>query len=150
MDRRTYLRTMAVVGTGTIAGCSGGDTSENGGGTNDGVAETSDISMVDTSFDPAMTAVAVDTTVTWTNEDGFAHDVVAATLTDAGEEWSFESGNLDAGDSTQYTFEEAGAYEYVCTIHGGDTMCGVILVGDPEYGGTLPCEDDGNPGGGVY
>ncbi|MFB6133335.1 MAG: plastocyanin/azurin family copper-binding protein [Halanaeroarchaeum sp.] len=106
--------------------------------------------MVDTSFDPVRTALATGGTVTWKNEDQFGHDVTARMLTDAGAEWAFSSGTIGAGETTQYTFEEAGAYEYLCTIHGPDTMCGVILVGEPQYDATLPCEGDGNPGGGVY
>lgn len=153
MDRRTFVRTTAAVGVGALAGCSGGDgagpTVTTGGGAD---AESVTVSMVDTSFDPMRTALAVGGTITWRNDDQFGHDVTSRTLTDGGVEWSFESGTIGNGETAQYTFEEAGAYEYECTIHGVDTMCGVVLVGDPTYDATLPCEEtgDGNPGGGVY
>lgn len=156
MDRRTFVRMTAGVGLGALAGCSsgGGESNPNGETTDGGgMAETTNISMVDTSFDPVRTAVAKGATITWQNEDSYDHDVTARTITDAGTEWSFESGSIGNGETVEYTFEEAGAYEYLCTIHGVDTMCGVVLVGDPEYDATLPCEggDDGNPGGGgVY
>jgi hypothetical protein len=44
------------------------------------------------------------------------------------------------GETTSYTFESAGVYEYYCSIHGQGRMCGVVLVGGATKPGPLPCE----------
>lgn len=99
-----------------------------------------DISIADFSFDPMVAAVEVGTTVTWTNEDGVAHNVVAEQFTGGASSWSYESGTISAGGTATHTFESAGAYEYYCAIHGQNAMCGVVLVGDADKPGPLPCE----------
>lgn len=64
-------------------------------------------------------SVAVGATVTVTNEDDVSH-------TWTSEDDVFDSGSLSQGESFQYTFEEAGEYSFVCTIHPG--MSGSITV----------------------
>ena len=64
-------------------------------------------------------SVALGTTVTVTNEDDVSH-------TWTSEDDVFDSGSLSQGESFQYTFEEAGEYTYVCSIHPG--MSGSITV----------------------
>ncbi|MFB6220932.1 MAG: plastocyanin/azurin family copper-binding protein, partial [Halolamina sp.] len=80
------------------------------------------------------------TTVEWTNKDGASHDVTSDTFTEQGSEWDYYSGSLGNGAVTSYTFTEAGAYEYYCSIHGAASMCGVVIVGDASHDATLPCE----------
>ncbi|MFB6082212.1 MAG: plastocyanin/azurin family copper-binding protein [Halanaeroarchaeum sp.] len=156
MRRRTYLRSAGVAGVVALTGCTGG-----GGGQNQSGATTTTtaadggggggsptVTMVDTTFDPLHLSVAPGTTVTWTNEDGFAHTVVSATLTDAGDEWSYQSGTVAAGGSVEHAFPDPGVFEYYCSIHGKGTMCGVVLVGDQQYDATLPCASEGGGGGG--
>ncbi|MFB6217674.1 MAG: plastocyanin/azurin family copper-binding protein [Halobacteriaceae archaeon] len=62
------------------------------------------------------------------------------------ERWSMDA-TVESGETVSHTFDSAGVYEYYCTIHGSGTMCGVVLVGDVTYDGSLPCQDDGGGGG---
>ncbi|MFB6169059.1 MAG: plastocyanin/azurin family copper-binding protein, partial [Haloferacaceae archaeon] len=81
------------------------------------------------------------------NRDGYPHDVKSATFHDTAAAWDYESSDLGQGDTATHTFDEAGVYEYYCTIHGRNTMCGAVLVGDVSLDATLPCEDDGSGDG---
>src|SRR5258706_14494446 len=62
------------------------------------------------SFAPAMAAVPVGTTVTWTNHDDIPHNVVNP-------ERKFKSPVLDTDETCSYTFEVAGTYKYYSSIH---------------------------------
>lgn len=82
------------------------------------------ITLINTSFDPKQLSVAVGTTVVWTNKDSMAHTVTA-------DDKSFDSGNLNTGDTFKFTFTKAGTYPYHCQYHGGPNgvgMSGVITV----------------------
>lgn len=70
-------------------------------------------------FDPASVSVAVGTTVTWTNIDTVPHTVTAT-------DGSFNSGNLNPGDSFSFTFDGAGTFDYICNYH--PNMTGTIIV----------------------
>ena len=63
--------------------------------------------------------VAVGTTVTWTNYDAVAHDVVASD-----ESWT--SVFLGQGESFSRTFTVTGQFAYICSIH--PYMTGIIIV----------------------
>jgi len=75
----------------------------------------------DFAFDPDPISITVGDTVTWTNEDGFAHTVTA-------DDDSFDSGNLDSGATFEQTFDEAGDFTYHCNIHS--QMTGTVSVSD--------------------
>lgn len=79
-----------------------------------------EVNVVDFDFEPAEIEVAVGTTVTWTNSGGQPHTATARDDT-------FDTGVLTNGKSGSYTFEEAGTYPYVCTLHE-NTMQGVVTV----------------------
>jgi plastocyanin len=67
--------------------------------------------LIDTyKFGPDALTVPVGTTVTWTNNDGDAHTVVAKDQT-------FSSPALAKGQTFSYTFTKAGKYDYLCSIH---------------------------------
>ena len=70
------------------------------------------------SFTPAMAAVAVGTTVTWTNHDDIPHNVVSPQ--------QFKSPVLDTDEVFSYTFDAAGTYKYYCSIH--PRMTGQVVV----------------------
>lgn len=130
-----------------MAGCTGqgepadgADEPAEGGGTV--------VRMADTAFDPIKASVAPGSTVEWVNEDAVRHDVTARNFHNAAVEWDFAA-TVRAGERTSHTFEEAGIYEYYCSIHGEATMCGVVLVGDVSLDASLPCEGGGG-GGGYY
>ncbi|MFB6146376.1 MAG: plastocyanin/azurin family copper-binding protein [Halobacteriaceae archaeon] len=102
------------------------------------------VEMAASAFDPVRADVAVGTTVVWTNRDPYGHTVESARFHETAADWAFETETLGQGDTAAYTFETAGVYEYFCTIHGRDNMCGAVLVGDVSLSKTLPCEGDGN------
>lgn len=99
--------------------------------------------MQDRSFTPRTLSIEPGETVTWTNADTYGHDVTSAQFHDDATSWSFESDTIDSGGSTSYTFEDAGVYEYYCTIHGEASMCGAVLVGDVTLPADLPCSGGG-------
>lgn len=101
-----------------LAACSGSDSDADPGTTAAESAQAAEITIVDFDFSGPASA-SVGDTVNVTNEDAVAH-----TWTEVDGE--FDSGNLSEGDSFEYTFEEAGAYEFVCTIH--PEMTGSITV----------------------
>ena len=70
-------------------------------------------------FAPPTLDVAAGTTVTWTNEDGFAHTVTAS-------DGSFASDDIRTGETFTVTFDEAGSFTYVCAIH--PSMSGSVVV----------------------
>ncbi|WP_418284609.1 halocyanin domain-containing protein [Halorubrum sp. DTA46] len=75
------------------------------------------------SFGPAAVAVSPGTTVVWewTGEGG-DHNVAA-------EDGAFTSETVsEAGHTFEYTFEESGVHEYVCTPHEAVGMKGAVYV----------------------
>ncbi|MFB6188684.1 MAG: plastocyanin/azurin family copper-binding protein [Halapricum sp.] len=133
-----------------------GMTTEGGGTTTGGMETTSGsdlpssatVDMKDISFKPPTISVAVGGSVTWENKDSFKHDVTAAQFNDAGDSWSFHE-TVSGGGSTSHTFDSAGTYQYYCSIHGKDSMCGVVVVGSDSYSGSLPCQSGSSDGGGM-
>ena len=83
-------------------------------------AATHNVEIGDGFFAPATLTVAVGDTVTWTNVDDSPHTVSAGT---------FDSGNLDEGQTFSFTFTEAGTFDYVCSYH--DEMTASITVTGP-------------------
>lgn len=93
-------------------------------------------------FDPETLTVAVETTVTWTNEADDPHTVTAyEDDVPPGEYFAsggFSSeraarddlarGLLEKGDSFEVTFDEPGTYRYFCIPHERDGMVGTIVV----------------------
>jgi plastocyanin len=77
------------------------------------------VTIADFAFTPPALSVALGTTVTWTNADGINHTVFAT-------DRSFSSGTLGGGKAFEFTFDTAGQYDYICTIH--TEMAGMITV----------------------
>lgn len=65
-------------------------------------------------------------TVTWRVADS-VHDIVSRRDAPA----SFDSGDKNPGETFAFTFDQAGRYEYVCTLHPS-LMDGVVQVGPDE------------------
>ena len=80
--------------------------------TSDQPVATNTVSIKNFAFDPAVITVKVGTTVTWTNSDQDPH-----TVTSDGKSGPLNSKPLNAGDTYQYTFTQAGTFSYLCTIH---------------------------------
>jgi plastocyanin len=100
----------------------GGDDGSGGGGDDDGGGGGggTEVSMADIAFDPAEVTVAVGDTVTWTNDDSVDHDVTADSFS------SGDPGGMAPGATFDHAFEEAGTFDYVCTVHPG--MEGSVTV----------------------
>jgi plastocyanin len=79
------------------------------------------VTIDDYAFSPGTLTVKRGTTVTWTNKDDDVHTVKS----DAGPQ-AFKSSALDTGDSFTITFDKAGTYQYICSIH--PHMQGKIIV----------------------
>jgi plastocyanin len=72
-------------------------------------------------FDPALITVPAGTTVTWTNTDNFTHSVrVEGGATQM----------VPPGESTTFTFDTPGEYDYLCTLHA-QNMKGKVIVTAP-------------------
>lgn len=85
-------------------------------------AATTNINIVDFSFEPATVTIAVGDTVTWTNRDSFAH-----TVTDnVGQPPRFDTGPIATNQSSSVRFDTPGTFTYICTIHSG--MSGTVVV----------------------
>jgi plastocyanin len=69
-------------------------------------------------FDPETIEVEAGSTVNWTNEDNFTHTVQVD---------GQEDHEVEPGESFSITFDEPGAYGYVCTLHRQD-MSGKVSV----------------------
>ena len=78
------------------------------------------VSMKANTFIPEKVTGKVGQTVEWTNDDPYAHNVVAT----KGED--FQSDTFGGGGTYKYTLDKAGKISYVCTIHSG--MVGTITV----------------------
>ncbi|HEX3611705.1 MAG TPA: cupredoxin family copper-binding protein [Sporichthyaceae bacterium] len=73
-------------------------------------ASGSTVTIAKYMFGPDTLTVPVGTTVTWTNQDGDPHTVVA-------KDGSFRSAALTKGATFQHKFDKAGSYQYLCSIH---------------------------------
>jgi plastocyanin len=99
-----------------VTGCGGG-----GSNAADAPVRTDRVTLAKSyRFTPAAIAVAPGTTVTWTNEDDFPHDV---TLLDG----SKEHHALSVGKSATITFATAGTFRYRCSLHP-QQMRGTVVV----------------------
>jgi len=82
-------------------------------------AGSATVEIVDFAFSPANLEIAAGTTVTWTNQGAAPH-------TATGDGGSFDTGRLDSGQSGTATFDQPGAFPYVCSFH--PDMTGTITV----------------------
>jgi len=73
-------------------------------------------------FEPAAITVPNGTTVTWTNNDNFTHNV--RLIDDGGEILA-----LPPGESVSFTFTGPGEHRYDCSFHPND-MNGVVVVSE--------------------
>ncbi|MGZ3697998.1 MAG: cupredoxin domain-containing protein [Bdellovibrionota bacterium] len=78
-------------------------------------------------------------TVSWTNNDSVAH----TSTSDSG---VWDSGTLAPGQSFSFQFTSSGSFPYHCTIHGQQSMSGVIQVGSGGAAGS-PTPSPSSPAG---
>ena len=94
------------------------------------------VGMTDMGFVPAAITVNVGTKVVWKNSSQVIHNVVddaskALSVVDVklpSGARPFDSGLLQPGQSYSRVFTEPGIYRYVCTLHEGSGMKGVVFV----------------------
>ena len=81
---------------------------------------TTSVDMKNTAFSPSAIQVSSGAVVTFTNSDGFAHNVTFANTAIG------NTGNYSTGAKTLTMPAAAGSYTYQCTLHGG--MNGSVTV----------------------
>lgn len=126
---------LAVFALAAFAGCGDDDNDTDSGSAGATSAETTtavtgaapepetapgEVVMKGIMFKPKEITVKVGDTITWRNDDPVDHDVTDTATS------KFKSETMGEGDTFEYTAEEAGTIEYVCTIHPG--MTGSITV----------------------
>lgn len=79
------------------------------------------VTLHDYSFDPPVINITQGTRVNWINKEGVEHTVVSDP-----DGSLFQSGELHKDEIYSYTFENAGEYDYHCSIH--PTMKGKVIV----------------------
>jgi plastocyanin len=87
--------------------------------TEEDMGTTVEVMIEDFKFTPKEIRISVGDTIKWTNLDSEPH-----TATDNND--NFDSGTLAKGESFSMTFDEAGTFDYICTIH--PWMEGTVIV----------------------
>ncbi len=82
-------------------------------------AQNHQVDIANFLYDPDPVEVHVGDTVTFTNKDAAPHTATA-------EDKSWDSGNLNQGDSWTLKAEKVGTFHYICTYH--PTMAGTLIV----------------------
>jgi plastocyanin len=102
-----------------LAGCSSGSgTAEKASGT---AVRTNRVDLPKSyRFSPAVIEVSAGTTVTWTNDDNFVHNVHLLDGSDV-------TKDLRIGGSTSMTFTQPGSIDYQCSLHP-QQMKGRVVV----------------------
>ena len=120
MSRTAGALVLAAV---VLAGCnsSGAPSSgaSAGGGASTASGHTATVVVKDFRFTPGNLTVTKGTKVTWKFEDSSQHTVLAG-------DKSFKSKALSNDQTYSYTFNTAGSYDYICSIH--QYMTGKIIV----------------------
>jgi plastocyanin len=75
-----------------------------------------EVQVVDNAFKPGTIEVAVGDTVTWVYKGGVKHNVIGPGF----------NGPTQKSGTFEHTFNSAGSFKYVCTIHPG--MKGTVKV----------------------
>lgn len=78
------------------------------------------VSMVDYAFEPSAIEITVGGSVTWVNNG--PDEPHTATAGDG----SFDTGELAVGASSTVSFDQAGSFSYLCSLHPG--MTGTVAV----------------------
>jgi plastocyanin len=127
---RALLGVVALLALTTFVAACGGSSSAStttpvtpaattGGATTGGTATASAVAIQNFTFTPKALTVAPGTTVTWTNHDSMAHNVMstASISLNSATTSTFASSNLSQGQTFSFTFTKKGVYFYECSIH---------------------------------
>ncbi len=83
-------------------------------------------------FTPNVLTVTPGTTVTWKNTDTQMHVICSGKPTDDECGKVFEDDSLKKGQTFQFTFANAGTFDYFCSVH--PWMTGQVIVGASSSG----------------
>ena|SRR5665647_997254 len=100
--------------TGTLANNTNTNISDKGIGNS---ANIIDVTIKGFAFQPTTTTISIGDTIRWTNMDSVNHDIKGDT---------FDSGMMSPNTTFEFTFTQAGTYNYICSIH--PSMQGLIVV----------------------
>lgn len=81
-----------------------------------------EVAITKFAFAPKEITVAPGTRIVWTNRDETPHTVTSS-------DKRFASKGLDTDDTFEHTFDGAGDFAYICTVH--PFMTGVVHVRKP-------------------
>lgn len=76
-------------------------------------------------YDPEVIDISAGTTIIWDNIDNTLHTATSGNP-DTGADGVFDSDILSAGDTYEFTFADAGSYDYYCILH--PWMIGTVNV----------------------
>jgi plastocyanin len=96
------------------------------------------VDIHDYQYHSADVTVQAGASVTWTNGDTARHDVASTSGPEA-----FRSPELGQGESFTYTFGQAGAYAYLCTLH--PDMAATVTVTPAPATTTVPVPATSGP-----
>ena len=91
-------------------------------------AGSASVSVGEFFFAPPSITIQAGGTVTWSNDGESAHTVTANS-------GSFDSGNLDPGQSFSHTFSQPGTFAYFCQYHESLGQKGTVTVQASGSGG---------------
>jgi LPXTG-motif cell wall-anchored protein len=100
-------------------------------------ASSASVSAGDNFFAPPSITIQVGGTVTWSNDGQVAHTVTANS-------GSFDSGNLNPGQSFGHTFSQPGTFAYYCQYHQGMKGSVTVQAADSSGGGGASGGDPGS------
>ena len=102
-----------------ISGCGSSGKPTGGGASSVPAGGSPLVHVKDFSFEPQKLTVKAGTKVTWEFDDSAQHTVTAGNN-------AFSSGDLNNKATYSYTFNTAGTYNYICSIH--QYMSGSVIV----------------------
>ena len=120
---------------GNMSGNMSGNSTTMGGNQSSSATSTSQVTIAPGAsspanakfFDPPTLTVAKGTTVTWKNGDSTIHTVTSGSAEGNETGSLFDSGILAMGKTFQWTFSNAGTFDYYCTLHP-QYMKGQVVV----------------------
>ena len=89
---------------------------------------TVQVTIQNMTFLPKQVTISTGQTVEWVNNDPFAHTVTSGNPADNDVGQVFDSGNINAGQTFSFKFNNAGTFKYFCRIHGAQAMSGTVVV----------------------
>jgi len=93
---------------------------------NSGSSASADCVSAQNCYSPNPLTISSGMAVTWTNDDKISHTVTSGKISDNNAGSLFDSGLIKPADSFKFTFENAGTYDYFCTVH--PWMRGQVIV----------------------